>query len=273
MSNDLDMKNNDANISDLIGSPIASMTAGPFSRRRLLAGAGVLGAALVAAACGSDTKTATSSTTASTTGSTTGATTASTTAATTAGTTAGTTMDTTTATSGATDTTGAAADGGATDAKIAQLAAGLEVLAVGTYKAALDAATAGSLGTVPPAVATFVQTAMDQHQQQLDAWNKVLTGAGAEAVTEPNATLKPTVDAAFAKVTDVAGAATLALMLEQIASATYQSALPVITDKDAILLAGSIQIIDAQHAAVLLFVLGQYPVPDTFAPLDKAVAA
>ncbi|MCU1388372.1 MAG: Ferritin-like protein [Ilumatobacteraceae bacterium] len=267
MSNDLDMKNNDSTVADLIGSPIASMTAGPFSRRRLLAGAGVLGAALVAAACGSDTKTATSTTTASTTGSTTGATTAPTTGAT-----AGTTMDTT-ATSGATDTTAAAADGAATDAKIAQLAAGLEVLAVGTYKAALDAATAGSLGTVPPAVATFVQTAMDQHQQQLDAWNKVLTGAGAEAVTEPNATLKPTVDAAFGKVTDVAGAATLALMLEQIASATYQSALPVISDKDAILLAGSIQIIDAQHAAVLLFVLGQYPVPDTFAKLDKAVAA
>ena len=147
------------------------------------------------------------------------------------------------------------------------------MLAVGTYKAALGAATAGSLGAVPPAVATFVQTAMDQHQQQLDAWNKVLTGGGATAVTEPNATLKPTVDAAFGKVKDVAGAATLALMLEQIAAATYQSAIPVLTNKDAILLAGSIQIIDAQHAAVLNFVLGNYPVPDTFAKLDLAVAA
>ena len=43
-------------------STIASMTAGPFSRRKLLAGAGILGAALVAAACGSDDKTTSTST-------------------------------------------------------------------------------------------------------------------------------------------------------------------------------------------------------------------
>lgn len=251
-NNDLDTNNN---------STISSMTSGPFSRRKLLAGAGILGAALVAAACGSDDKTTSSST-----GGTTPA------AGSTGGSTAETTMDTT-MTSGGTDTTAGSTDGAATDLKIVNLAAGLEVLAVGTYKAALDAATAGSLGDVPPAVATFVQTAMDHHQQHLDAWNKVLSGGGAPEVTEPNATLKPVVDEAFGKVTDVAGAATLALMLEQIAAATYQSAIPVITDKDAITLAGSIQIIDAQHAAVLNFVLGNYPVPDTFGKLDQAVAA
>jgi hypothetical protein len=81
------------------------------------------------------------------------------------------------------------------------------------------------------------------------------------------------VDAAFAKVTDVTGAAQLALLLEQTAAATYQSAIPVLEEPAAIQLAGSIQIIDAQHAAILLFVLGQYPVPDTFGKLDKAVAA
>ena len=30
-------------------------------------------------------------------------------------------------------------------------------------------------------------------------------------------------------------------------------------------LAGSIQIIDAQHVAILNYVLGEYPVPDVFA--------
>ena len=80
-------------------------------------------------------------------------------------------------------------------------------------------------------------------------------------------------DAAFAKVTDVAGAATLALMLEEIAAATYLSAQSVLTNKDAIMLAGSIQIIDAQHAAILHYVLGEYPVPDVFAKVDKAAAA
>ena len=147
------------------------------------------------------------------------------------------------------------------------------MLAVGTYKAALDAATAGKLGAVPPAVATFVTTAMGHHQMHLDAWNKVLKAAGAPEVTAPNAKLKPVVDEAFGKVTDVVGAAKLALLLEQIAAATYQSAIPVISNKDAVKLAGSIQIIDFQHVAVLHFVLGTYPVPDTFGKLDQAVAA
>ena len=240
---------------------ITALAEGPFTRRRLLAGAGFIGAALVAAACGSD-----DDSTATTTAGTTGASTAPTTGDTMA-------PDTTTADSEATDTTMGADDGAATDGKIAMLAAGLEVLAVNTYAAALDAAGKGALGTVPPAVAEFVTTAMAQHQAQLDKWNEVLVAAGAEEVTEPNADLDPVVATEFGKVTDVVGAAKLALMLEQIASATYQSAIPVLTSKDAILLAGSIQIIDFQHAAILNFVLGNYPVPDTFGKLDQAVAA
>ena len=229
-----------------------------LTRRHILAGAAAIGAGLVAAACGSDTNDASGTSSGSSP---------------TPGSTVSTTPGGTNATTGtdATATT-AAADGGV-DIKVAQLAAGLEVLAVGTYKAALDAAGAGKLGTVPAAVGEFVTVAMKQHQAHLDAWNKVLTGAGGTAVTEPNATLKPTVDTAFAAVTDVAGAAKLALMLEQIASATYLNAQNVLTDKDAIMLAGSIQIIDAQHAAVLLYVLGEYPVPDVFAKTDLAAAA
>jgi hypothetical protein len=230
------------------------MTTGPISRRHILGGAAVLGAGLVAAACGSSS-TASTNTSVDASGSTAAMT------------------DTTAA---MTDTTAAMTDTTAAknvDGTIAQLAAGLEVLAVGTYKAALDAATAGKLGTVPPAVGEFVTVAMKQHQAQLDAWNTVLTGAGGAAITAPNATLKPIVDAAFAKVTDVTGAAKLALLLEETAAATYLSAQKVLTSKDAIKLAGSIQIIDAQHAAILHYVLGEYPVPDVFAKMDLAAAA
>lgn len=236
-------------------------SATPFSpsltRRNILAGAAVIGAGLVAAACGSDSKDTAASTANST---------ADTTGTSTAGSSAAVTTPQTTVTE-----TSVAGDG-SVDLKVAALAAGLEVLAVGTYKAALDAAGAGSLGDVPPAVGEFVTTAMAQHQEHLDAWNKVLSGAGTDEVTEPDATLKPIVDAEFAKVTDVAGAAKLALMLEQIASATYLNAQNVLTDKDAIMLAGSIQIIDAQHASILLYVLGEYPVPDVFAKTDLAAA-
>lgn len=156
------------------------------------------------------------------------------------------------------------------DLAVAATAASLEVLAVNTYQAALDAAGAGALGEVPPAVAEYVTTARGHHQAALDAWNEVLTGAGADAVSSPPAELEATVNEVFGTVTDVAGAAELALMLEQIAAATYLSAFGTLQDPAAIELAGSIQPIDRQHIAVLLFVLGQYPVPETFASVDMA---
>jgi hypothetical protein len=205
-----------------------------LNRRRFLVGTGVAaGAVLVTAACGSDGEEASEPTT----------------------------------------STQGGQQGASGDAAVASLAAGLEVLAVSTYKAALDAATAGKLGAVPPAGATFVQTAMAQHQQHLDAWNKVLRSAGQPEVTQPNAKLKPMVDAEFAKAKTFGDAAKLALTLEETAAATYLSAIPQLKDKAAINQAASIQAIDAKHAAILLYVLGMYPVPDTFAKTEKAVTA
>ncbi|MDP9071387.1 MAG: ferritin-like domain-containing protein, partial [Actinomycetota bacterium] len=160
--------------------------------------------------------------------------------------------------------------GGGGDADVAAFAAGLEVLAVNTYKGALDAATAGKLGAVPPAGAEFVKTAMAQHQEYLDALNALLASAGRPKVSQPNAQLKSVVDTKFAQVKDFAGAAQLARELEQIAAATYLSVIPTLQSKDAIKLAGQANINDMQHIAILNYVLGEYPVPDTFAKTDKA---
>lgn len=204
-----------------------------LSRRRFLAGTGAVGLAVVAAACGGDDEPAVDA-----------------------------------GSEGDTDTTEKASGGG--DVEVAKVAAGLEVLAVGTYKAAGEAAAANKLGAVPPAVGEFVKTAMAHHQEHLNAWNKVIKGAGEAEVTAPNAKLKPVVDAEFAKVKDAAGAAKLALMLEEIASQTYLKVLPTLESEDAIKLAGSIQAVDQQHVAILLFALGQYPVPDVFQKTDKA---
>ncbi|PZS17432.1 MAG: hypothetical protein DLM57_08410 [Pseudonocardiales bacterium] len=167
---------------------------------------------------------------------------------------------------------GSGASGGG-DLAVATLAAGLEVLAVGTYKAALDAAVAGKLGPVPPAVAEYVKTAMAQHQVHLDMLNKAIKGGGQPEVTTPNAALKATVDAAFGKVKDIAGAAGLALMLEEIAAQTYLKAIPTLTEKATIMLASQIFIIDQQHQAILRYALGMYPVPEVFVKTDKAVAS
>jgi len=160
----------------------------------------------------------------------------------------------------------------ADDLATAMVAASLEQLAVNTYGAALDAATSGALGDVPPAVAEYVTTARADHQAHLDAWNGVLTGAGQPAVNAPPADLEASVNSQFGMVTDVVGVAQLALMLEQVAADTYLGAIGTLQSPEAINLAGSIFPIDRQHISVLLFALGMYPVPEVFATSDMAFA-
>jgi len=205
---------------------INSLTSAAVSRRRFLTGTTVAaGLAVFAVACGDDSDD-------SDTG---------------AGQTGGTTATT-------------AANANA-DLDVAAAAAGLEKLAADTYTAAGQLATTGKLGaSVPPAVAAFVTSAAKQHQEALDSWNKVLTGAGRPAVTVATASLKPTVDAAAGKLTDVPGAATLALRLEDYASQTYQSVIPTLKSPDAIKLAAQITVVGSQHQAILRYVLGLYPV-------------
>jgi hypothetical protein len=174
-----------------------------------------------------------------------------------------------------TSTTAAAGGGGSAssegDLAIATLAAGLEVLLVETYGAALVAAVGGKLGDVPMVVATYATTAKANHTEHLAAWNGILKAAGRPAVTAPNAMIKPMVDAGFAKVKDIAGVATMSLMLEQAAAQTYLTVIPKLAGKAAIRKAGEILIIDQQHQAILLYALGKYPVPEAFLATDKAL--
>ncbi|MCF2533756.1 hypothetical protein LZ495_41970, partial [Yinghuangia sp. KLBMP8922] len=104
-------------------------TAG-LDRRRFLRGAGLLGlSAFALAACSSDDKSTAKST------------------------------------PSASSTQAAAAPGGTYtgDLQVVALATALENQAVAAYQAAIQAAGAGKLGTVPPAVASFATTAMAQH--------------------------------------------------------------------------------------------------------------
>lgn len=206
------------------------------TRRGFLAGAGVALGGLVIAACGSSSgsKSARSSTTTKA-------------------------------------PSGSAAGKLSGDLAVAALAASLENLAVGTYQAGIDAATAGKLGTVPPAVVTFAKTAQQQHMDHAAAWNGVLSGAGKPKVTGVDTTVKSgVIDPAFAKVTDVPGLAKLALQLEDVAAATYLEGIGVVKSAGGIKTAASIQPVEMQHAAILNFVLGQYPVPASFATMEGA---
>ncbi len=178
--------------------------------------------------------------------------------------------------SSSTTTTSGASGSGSTagkltgDLAVAALAASLENLAVAAYGDVLTAATAGKLGTVPPAVANFVTTVKAQHTQHAAAWNGAITAAGHQAITATDPVLTPVVTKDFAKVTDVTGAAKLALTLEDAAAATYQSAIGAVKATSSVKVAASIQPVEMQHAAILNFVLGQYPVPLAFSTTSAA---
>ncbi|MBW3610271.1 MAG: ferritin-like domain-containing protein [Actinobacteria bacterium] len=204
----------------------------PLSRRKMLLGGGAGALALVAAACGTSEQGGPSST------------------------------------GDPTSTTAAGGGGGGGDVATAQTAAGLEVLAVNTYNAALEAPL-----DYPEAVAQFATTARDHHQAHLDAWNELLTSLGEQAVTEPLQPVAGEVMTQFQSVTDVAGVAKLALMLEQVAASTYFAVIPTIQNDQALELATTIQPIDMQHAAILNYVMGQYPVPEAFADAEQSVTA
>jgi hypothetical protein len=172
-------------------------------------------------------------------------------------------------------TASAGGDTGLTgDLAVAALAAGLENLAVNTYQGGLDAATAGKLGAVPPAIATFAKTAQAHHRDHAAAWNSILTGAGKSKVTGVDLTVKEgVIDPAFANVKNVVDLAKLALSLEDVAAATYLNGInAALASKGAIQTAISIQPVEMQHSAILNFVLGQYPVPASFASTQGARA-
>lgn len=215
---------------------IAELRDGGSTRRGFLLGAaGLTAGALVIAACGSDSKSSSST--------------------------------------GSSSVAGASSNGKLTgDLAVAALAASLENLAVNTYQAGLDAATAGKLGSVPPAVATFAKTAQSHHKDHAAAWNSILTGAGKTAVTGVDKTVQDAVvTPGFAAVHNVVDLAKFALSLEDVAAATYLNGIQnAIQDPGAIKVAASIQPVEMQHSAILHLVLGDYPVPDTFAKTDGA---
>jgi hypothetical protein len=219
----------------------AGVTRRASSRRTFLLGAAGVGAGgVILAACGSSSKSASPTTTAAAPGTTAAPST----------------------TTGSSSTTSGALTG---DLAVAATAASLENLAIFAYNAGLQAATAGKLGTVPPAVATFATTAKSQHTQHAAAWNAVLKAAGKKPITVTNPTLTPTIQASFAKVTDVTGLAQLALTLETAAAATYQAETSMLKSKAAIGLSASIEPVEMQHIAILYYVMGMYPGSQTSA--------
>jgi hypothetical protein len=157
------------------------------------------------------------------------------------------------------------------DLKVVALAAALENLAVTAYQGALTMAGKGQLGTVPPAVATFVTTAMAQHKDHAKAWNAVLNKAGKPVVSGAPLSITKDQVAMLNAAKSVPDVAKLALNLENVAAQTYTFATANVSDSGGIVTAATIQPVEAMHAAILNFVLGQYPVPVSFIGVDGSL--
>ena len=102
------------------------------------------------------------------------------------------------------------------DLAVVALAASLENLAVATYQAGIDAATAGKLGAVPPAVVTFAHDRAEPAQGPRRGVERRAHRRGQEGGHRRRPHGEEVVDTAFAQVKDVPGLAKLALDLENV---------------------------------------------------------
>ena len=201
------------------------------SRRSFLVGSGVVIGSAALAACGSDDEPSSSSSSTSTSPS--------------------------ASASGSSDKSGLATN------------ASIENLAVFAYSTVLMDAGKGKFGKVPPAIAEFATHAMKQHQDHANAFNAALETAGGAKFTDVTPSLKQPVLDLYGKVKGLADIANLALLLENTAGATYTKQMGEFTSPEALAAVATIQPVERQHAAILSYVLGEYPVPDTFVKLEK----
>jgi hypothetical protein len=152
----------------------------------------------------------------------------------------------------------------ASDLKIVGLAAALEVLAIDTYGYLLTQAGKGKYGTVPGAIGTFAVTAKAQHVDHLGAWNSVLTTNGKAKVATPQLTVAAAQIKALESHTTLTQVTEQALALENIAAETYLGAEQAVVNPGGYKIAATIAPVEAMHAAILNYVLGNYPVPNSF---------
>ncbi|MEV4973257.1 ferritin-like domain-containing protein [Streptomyces scopuliridis] len=156
------------------------------------------------------------------------------------------------------------------DLRTVALAVALENQVVGVYTSALAAAREGRLGTVPPALTSFLTRATAQHTDHAKAWNAVLTRAGKPALTGVPLSDQREVTATLARAASAADAAALALRLEEQAAQTYLMATYSVAGASETETAATIAPVEAMHASILHFLLGQYPAPDAFLRVDRA---
>jgi hypothetical protein len=134
-----------------------------------------------------------------------------------------------------------------------QTAAGVENLAVMTYKTALTLPFIGGSSS-NPVVKTFATKTMDQHNEHAMAFNAAAQRLGGKPQTGPDPKYAAVVQAAVPKIRSAADIIGLAITLEDVAAQTYVKNVGLVSTVELRQLFSSVAGVESQHKAILLAV-------------------
>ncbi len=141
----------------------------------------------------------------------------------------------------------------ANDIMALQTAAGLENLAVLTYKTALTLPFIGG-SSANPVVKAFAMKTMAQHTDHGQAFNAAATKLGGKAQNGPDPKYAPVVKAAVPTIKGPLDVVGLAITLENVAAETYTKNVGLVSTSDLRGLFASVAGVESQHRAILLAV-------------------
>lgn len=141
----------------------------------------------------------------------------------------------------------------ASDVMALQTAAGLENLAVATYKTALTLPFIGG-SSANAVVKVFAQKTMAQHMAHGQAFNAAAMRLGGKAQTGPDPKYAPIVTKAVPTIKGPADVVALAITLEDVAAQTYVKDVGLVSTGALRQLFASVAGVESQHRAILLAV-------------------
>jgi ferritin-like protein len=158
------------------------------------------------------------------------------------------------------------------DAATMALAAALENQLVEFYRAVLTAASARRLGPPVQAFTDLAKTCLSQHADHAATWNSILRSGGKPPVSGVPLASHSLVRSSLGAATKVDRAAAIAAAMESQAEQTYVVAAGSLASAAGIDAAARIAPVEAMHAAIFRFVLGEDPAPVSFGGSVAAAA-
>ena len=151
----------------------------------------------------------------------------------------------------------------APDVRLLSLAASVELALVSAYDAALRVTQhGGRLAPAPPAFAALVAQARAHHVSHAAALNRTLTDSGRTRASNADKALRSLAVQRLSAAQSVSDVASAMQVLELTSTQTYVALAPQLSDGRARTLAVALAAVEAQHAAVLTYLLGAEPLPD-----------